>query len=86
MKKVLGALVVAGSLAGATSGAIAMNSEVNQLTGALYTALATRGLPTENLHKLSMAEILQIEQILSNGDSGGEMRNAVGSIIRKAAE
>lgn len=76
------AVAVAAALITAAVPTFAMESEVNELTGKLYNTLASRGISTEGLQDLTMAEILQIEQILANGDSNGEMVSAVRSILK----
>lgn len=42
-----------------------------------------RGIPTEGLERLTLAELLEIEQLLTNGDSTGDMRALVKNFVRE---
>lgn len=54
---------------GATAANAMSDQELNMLTGSVYFELRQLGLPTDNIDKLSLAEIAQIHQFI-NGEEG----------------
>lgn len=62
----------------------AMGQGFNMLTGAVYNALNARGFDTSNINNLSLAEIAQIRNLLSE-DMGSSERQRIELILDEAA-
>ncbi|QBY02321.1 hypothetical protein E2K80_17550 [Rhodophyticola sp. CCM32] len=84
MKATLSALAIAASLsAGLATASFAMEAEIDALMEALESELSTRGIETEGLENLTIAELRLVQQMLSNGDSAGEMRGAIDTFVNQ---
>jgi hypothetical protein len=64
----------------------AMENEATMLTGALYNGLTRMQIDTANMSNLTLGEVNIIASILHSGDSEGEKRRLIDTIIRKAGE
>lgn len=64
----------------------AMQAELNALTGAVYNGLNSMQMDLAMIDDLTLAEIQQIDQIMSGGDTESEKRNKINNILRKAGE
>lgn len=83
MKKTVCALAAAAAMFTATAPAVsAMESEMMMLTGAIYHALRSRGISTEGIENLTLGEVAQLSQLLSSGDSAGEMKTQIESFLK----
>ncbi|MEM8977865.1 MAG: hypothetical protein AAGD04_00115 [Pseudomonadota bacterium] len=81
------ALILAASFAAvATTSAFAMEAEADQLAGAVMRELSLRGLPTDSVMDLTIAQIQQLKQIFANSDSSNEMTSAAKSILQRAGQ
>lgn len=58
-----------------------MEMEFNMLTGAVFNALQSMGLPTDNIQNLSLSQIAQIRNIMSSDDSEGQKTQRIEQII-----
>ena len=58
-----------------------MDMEMNMLTGAVFNALQSRGLPTDNINELSLAEIATIQNILRSDESEGQKTQRIEAIL-----
>ncbi|MGB5556558.1 MAG: hypothetical protein WBN04_00945 [Paracoccaceae bacterium] len=72
MKRNILALATASAiaLAALAPSAQAMENEYNMLTGAIYNAFITMGLPTDSIQELSLAEVAQIKNLLEETGMG----------------
>ncbi len=89
--KTLTALIVAsgialsaGSVANAMSDAEAIGMGKSMLTGALYSALNTKGYSTNGIDKLTLNEIVVLEQLLTGDDDDGYADGQVKVIFERA--
>ncbi|MCV6592610.1 MAG: hypothetical protein OIF48_06645 [Silicimonas sp.] len=64
----------------------AMESELNALTGAVYNELNGMQMDLAEINDLTLGDIHAIKLIMSGGDSEGEKRNKINSILRKAGQ
>ena len=64
----------------------AMMSEVNALTGAVYSSLNSMQMDLAMVQDLTLKEIQQIDQIMASGDTESEKRNRINQILRRAGE
>ncbi len=84
MKRTICALAAAAAMFTASAPAVtAMQSEMMMLTGAIYHELRSRGLPTEGIMDLTLSEVARLQQVLSSGDSAGEMKSQAERILMK---
>ncbi len=67
----------------ATSASADMASEATMLTGTLYKTLKAEGLPTDNIDKLTLSEILQLKLILEDDEMGGSRAQAMKILDKK---
>lgn len=74
------------SFAAMAPSAFAMTSELNALTGAVYNGLNGMQMDLADIDDLTLAEILQIDQVMSGGDTESEKRNKINTILRRAGE
>ena len=74
------------SLAVMAPAANAMSSEVNSLTGAVYSSLNSMQMDLAMVQDLTLKEIREIDQIMASGDSESEKRNKINNILRRAGE
>ena len=59
-----------------------MEMEFNMLTGAVFNALQSRGLPTDNIQELSLSEIATIRNILNSDESEGQQTQRIETILQ----
>ena len=84
MKRTLTAVAVAATLtAGLAPASFAMEAEIDALMSVLERELSSRGIETEGLENLSIAELRQVQQMLSDGDSAGEMRSRIDVFVNE---
>lgn len=74
MKRNIMALATASAIAFAAMApsAQAMENEFNMLTGAIYNAFVTMGLPTDKIQDLSLSEVAQIKNLLEQDGMGSD--------------
>jgi len=61
----------------------AMETEFNMLTGAVYNALRSFDLPTDNIENLTLAQIATIKGILDGDDGGGNKKLQIKAILER---
>lgn len=61
-----------------------MEMEFNMLTGAVFNALQSRGIATENINSLSLSEIATIKNILGSDESEGQKTQRIEQIINSS--
>lgn len=61
-----------------------MEMEFNMLTGAVFNALQSRGISTENIDELTLAEIATIRNLLNSGDNEGQITQRIEQILAEA--
>ncbi|MDJ0824591.1 MAG: hypothetical protein QNJ16_03720 [Rhodobacter sp.] len=71
------------SLAAAAPAVQAMDMEFNMLTGAVFNALKSRGIPTDNIDTLTLSEIAVIKGILDSDDSEGSKTQSIKNIVTR---
>jgi len=71
---------------GTLSPAVAMEQELNQLTGAVYNGLTSMQMDVADITNLTLGEINRINSIMFSGDSESEKKNKISNILRLAAE
>jgi len=87
MKLTAKALILASAFSAiGTTTVVAMEAEANMLTGAVVRELTLRGLPTDGVLDLSIAEILALKNIFANSDSNSEMTGQARSILENASK
>ncbi|MBF9051724.1 hypothetical protein GTA62_16145 [Roseobacter sp. HKCCD9010] len=84
MKATLTALALAATLSvGLAPASFAMEAEIDALMEALEGELSSRGIETEGLENLTIAELRLVQQMLANGDSAGEMRRSIDVFVNE---
>lgn len=84
MKATLTALALAATLSvGLAPASFAMEAELDALMEALEGELSSRGIETEGLENLTIAELRLVQQMLANGDSAGEMRRSIDVFVNE---
>lgn len=68
------------------SPAIAMEDEVNMLTGSVFNMLSSMQMDTASMINLTLGEVNTISNIVHSGDNESEKRSKIGAILRRAAE
>ena len=82
MKTSMLALALAAGIGAAgTNAAVAMDQEFNMLTGAVYHALKAEGFDVTNIDKLSLAEIAQIKNLLSEDQMDSNARLKINTML-----
>jgi hypothetical protein len=79
------AALTAATLGAAAPAAMAMEQEVNMLTGAVYNALQTQGYDTTHVDRLTLNEIVQIRQLMTMTDDTNEGQR-IELILERAAD
>jgi len=69
------------SLAAAAPAVHAMGMEFNMLTGAVYNALKSRGLPTDNIDTLTLSQIATIKDIVDSDASEGQKNQRIKAVL-----
>jgi len=69
------------TLTGMAPAVSAMDMEFNMLTGAVFNELRARGLPTENIDKLTLGQIAIIKGILDGDDGEGKKTQNIRAIL-----
>ena len=82
-KKLAAATVLSLSVA---SPALAMEEEVNMLTGSIFNMLSAMDMDTASMVNLTLGEINTISNIVHSGDSESEKEAKIGAILRNASE
>lgn len=68
------------------SPSVAMESEVNMLTGSIFNMLSARDMDTASMSNLTLGEINLISTIVNSGDTESEKQAKIGAILRRASE
>jgi len=71
------------SLAAVAPAVHAMDMEFNMLTGAVYNALKSRNLPTDNIDDLSLSQIAIITGILNGDEPEGMKTQRIEAILNR---
>ena len=75
MKRTIATIATVATLSmGFAGSAFAMQNELNMLTGSVYNSLRSMGLPTDNIDKLSLAQIAQIQAFIDQEDGMGKIQ------------
>lgn len=84
MTRKLLALVTAASISVAAAAPVTaqgMSMGFDMLTGAVFNALQSRGLPTDNINDLSLSQIATIKGILDSDDNDGQKTRSIKAIL-----
>ena len=86
MTRKLIAIVTAASISLAAAAPVlaqGMDMGFNMLTGAVFNELKSRGLPTESIDTLTLAQIAIIKGILDSDDSEGKKTQNIKAILSR---
>ena len=86
MTRKLLALVTAASISVAAAAPVmaqGMSMGFDMLTGAVFNALQSRGLPTDNINDLSLSQIATIKGILDSDDNDGNKTQSIKAILNR---
>lgn len=71
------------SLTAMAPAAFSMGMEFNMLTGAVFNELRSRGLPTDNIHDLTIGQLAIIKGIVDGDDGEGNKTQQIKAIINR---
>lgn len=71
------------SLSAMAPAAYSMSLEFNMLTGAVFNELRSRGLPTENIHDLTLSQLAIIKGIVDGDGSEGKKTENIKAILNR---
>lgn len=81
-------IIAAATAAALTLGTVApaaaqmtMRDGTNMLTGMVYNEFVTRGIPTDTVSDLSLAQLAQIQGILNSGESESQKTQRIEAIV-----
>ena len=71
------------SLTAAAPAVHAMGMEFNMLTGAVFNELRARGLPTDNIHDLTLGQLALIKAIVDGEENEGGKTQQIKAVINR---
>lgn len=81
MTRYLSAAALSAMLVGISAPALALDPELNMLTGKVYNELAIRDIDTSTIQDLTVGQLAAIKAVLDSDDSEGKKTSRIKAIM-----